>query len=125
MDLVQVAQRAQDLPRAAAFYERLLGEPPVATFDPPGLVFFALGSTRLLLGRDAPSGLLYLQVDDVRDQEARLKAAGIDIVSEPHVIFTHDDDALGPAGTREWQMFVRDSEDNLVSLVSFEHVPHP
>jgi methylmalonyl-CoA/ethylmalonyl-CoA epimerase len=33
------------------------------------------------------------------------------------VIFRHEDDALGPAGTDEWHAFVRDSEDNLVGLV--------
>jgi methylmalonyl-CoA/ethylmalonyl-CoA epimerase len=33
------------------------------------------------------------------------------------VIFTHEDDALGPAGTAEWQAFVRDSEGNLLGLV--------
>ncbi|TWH30512.1 hypothetical protein [Isoptericola variabilis] len=39
--------------------------------------------------------------------------------SEPHVIFTHADDSLGPAGADEWQAFVRDSEGNLVGLVDF------
>ena len=43
-----------------------------------------------------------------------------EIVSEPHAIFTHEDDALGPAGTTEWQAFVTDSEDNLLGLVGFE-----
>ena len=38
-------------------------------------------------------------------------------MSEPHVIFGHDDDTLGPAGTDEWMAFVRDSEGNLVGLV--------
>ncbi|HET8765987.1 MAG TPA: VOC family protein, partial [Pedococcus sp.] len=48
--LAQVAQRATDLDRAARFYERLLGSPPLARFDPPGLLFFSLGDgTRLLL----------------------------------------------------------------------------
>jgi len=51
MNLVQIAQHADDLERAADFYERLLGEKPIATFDPPGLVFFRIGPTRLLLGR--------------------------------------------------------------------------
>jgi methylmalonyl-CoA/ethylmalonyl-CoA epimerase len=37
--------------------------------------------------------------------------------SEPHVIFSHEDATLGPAGTDEWQAFVRDSEGNLVGLV--------
>ncbi len=39
MILHQVAQHAEDLERAVAFYTRLIGEPPVATFDPPGLTF--------------------------------------------------------------------------------------
>ena len=38
--------------------------------------------------------------------------------SEPHMIFRHEDDTLGPAGTDEWHAFVRDSEGNLVGLVS-------
>jgi methylmalonyl-CoA/ethylmalonyl-CoA epimerase len=38
------------------------------------------------------------------------------------VIFRHDDDTLGPAGTDEWMAFVRDSEANLVGLVS-RHAP--
>ena len=40
------------------------------------------------------------------------------IETEPHVIFSHSDDSLGPAGTDEWMAFFRDSEDNLVGLVS-------
>ena len=32
---VQVAQRAEDLQRATAFYADLLGVPPTATYDPP------------------------------------------------------------------------------------------
>ena len=47
----------------------------------------------------------------------RLRAAGVTVETEPHVIFTHTDDTLGPAGSDEWQAFVRDSEGNLVGLV--------
>ncbi|WP_199422008.1 VOC family protein [Actinotalea solisilvae] len=120
MELVQVAQRAEDLDRAAAFYRSLLGAEPAARFDPPGLLFFRLGRTRLLLDRGAPSALLYLQVASVRERVGALRAEGVAIESEPHVIFHHDDDTLGPAGTDEWQAFVRDSEGNLVALVSHE-----
>ena len=122
MELIQVAQHAEDLDRAAAFYSDLLGYGPSARFDPPGLLFFALGDTRLLLEAGAPSAMLYLGVESVRETVARLRAHGTPIEAEPHVIFTHDDDTLGPAGSDEWHAFVRDSEGNLVGLVSRE--PH-
>ena len=117
MTLVQIAQHADDLSRASAFYADLLGAAPVATFDPPGLVFFDLGGVRLLLDRGAPSALLYLGVDDIDATVERLRAAGVPVESEPHVIFRHDDDMLGPPGTDEWMAFVTDSEGNLVGLV--------
>lgn len=120
--LAQVAQYAQDLDRAAAFYERLLGTPPLARFDPPGLLFFGLrGGTRLLLEAGASSAMLYLQVEDVPTRIEELRADGVAIEAEPHIIFSHTDDTLGPAGHDEWMAFIRDSEDNLVGLVS--HAP--
>lgn len=117
MPLVQVAQRAVDLARASAFYSDLLGIAPAATYDPPGLVFFDLAGVRLLLDRGAPSAYLYLAVDDIHARIEGLRSAGVEVVSEPHVIFAHEDDTLGPAGTEEWQAFVRDSEGNTVALV--------
>jgi methylmalonyl-CoA/ethylmalonyl-CoA epimerase len=117
MGLVQIAQRAEDLGRASAFYADLLGSPPIATFDPPGLVFFDLEGVRLLLDVGAPSALIYLRVDDIDATVARLRDAGVHVESEPHVIFGHDDDTLGPAGTDEWMAFVKDSEGNIVGLV--------
>ncbi len=118
MRLLQVAQRADDLDRASAFYETLLGAPPTARFDPPGLLFFDLDGVRLLLDRNAPSAMLYLRVDDVAATLERL-GADVEVVSPPHVIFTHEDDVLGPAGHEEWQAFVKDSEGNTVGLISF------
>jgi len=121
MTLVQIAQHADDLERATAFYADLLGSPPAATFEPPGLVFFDLDGVRLLLDRGATSALLYLSVDDIDATVERLRAAGAPVEADPHVVFAHDDDSLGPAGTDEWMAFVRDSEGNLVGLV--EHRP--
>jgi methylmalonyl-CoA/ethylmalonyl-CoA epimerase len=117
MRLVQVAQHADDLDRAAGFYSDLLGVSPSATYDPPGLVFFDLDGVRLLLERAAPPAVLYLAVDDIEASIVRLRTRGVVIDTEPHVIFSHADDTLGPAGTDEWQAFVRDSEGNLVGLV--------
>lgn len=115
--LVQIAQKADDLQRAAAFYADLLGAEPTATYDPPGLVFFDLGGARLLLDRVAPSALHYYAVEDIDATVSRLRESGVEIESEPHVIFSHEDDTLGPAGTDEWMAFVRDSEGNTVGLV--------
>jgi methylmalonyl-CoA/ethylmalonyl-CoA epimerase len=115
--LVQVAQRATDLAAATAFYAELLGVEPVASFDPPGLVFFDLDGVRLLLDRGAPSALVYLPVDDIDAAVAGLREKGVEITSEPHVIFGHEDDTLGPAGTDEWMAFVKDPEGNLLGLV--------
>ncbi|BCJ46244.1 glyoxalase [Actinoplanes ianthinogenes] len=123
MRAAQIAQYAADLPRATAFYTDLFGAPPVASFDPPGLVFFDLGGQRLLLEEGAPSALHYYLVDDIDATVARLRAAGAAITGEPHVIFAHVDDTLGPAGTQEIQAFVRDSEGNLVGLVEQRRLP--
>lgn len=120
MKLAQVALGVQDLDRATEFYTALLGYPPAGMFDPPGLVFFNLDGVRLLLEVGAPAALLYLRVDSVRNRVEDLRRRGITVVEEPHVIFRHVDDALGPAGTDEWMAFVRDSEGNLVGLVSHE-----
>jgi methylmalonyl-CoA/ethylmalonyl-CoA epimerase len=118
MKLTQVAQHVDDLDRAVLFYRELLRNEPAAQFDPPGLAFFTLDGTRLLLDRGAPTALLYHEVNDVRDRIEELRRNGVTVESEPHVIFTHEDSTLGPAGTDEWMAFIRDSENNLVGLVS-------
>ncbi len=118
MRLVQVAQHADDLDRAEAFYAELLGAASTAHFDPPGLLFFDLDGVRLLLDRGAPSALIYVAVPDVRTTVEEMRARGVEVVTEPHVIFTHEDGALAPPGTDEWMAFVNDSEGNTLGLVS-------
>jgi methylmalonyl-CoA/ethylmalonyl-CoA epimerase len=120
MEILQVAQHADDLDRASAFYSELLGGAPAARFDPPGLLFFNIGTSRLLLERAASSAVIYLLVDDARALVELLRSRGVEIVEEPRVIFSHTDDRLGPAGTDEWMAFIRDSEGNVLGLVSHE-----
>jgi methylmalonyl-CoA/ethylmalonyl-CoA epimerase len=120
MRLVQIAQYAGDLKRAAGFYAALLGAEPRAVFDPPGLLFFDLDGVRLLLERGAPPSLIFLGVPDVRSSVEELRDRGVEIVTEPHIIFSHSNFDLGPAGTDEWMAFIRDSEGNTVGLVSHE-----
>jgi methylmalonyl-CoA/ethylmalonyl-CoA epimerase len=121
MKLIQVAQRAVDLDRAEQFYTRLLGVGPLARYDPPGLLFFDLDGVRLLLERGANEAVIYLAVPDVRATVEELREDDVEILADPHVIFTHLDSRLGPAGTDEWMAFLKDSEGNTVGLVS--HLP--
>jgi methylmalonyl-CoA/ethylmalonyl-CoA epimerase len=119
MHIVQIAQRAIVLDRAVAFYEDLLGVQASARFDPPGLAFFVLDGTRLLLDRAAPQALIYLAVDDVNASVDWLRKKGVEISTEPHIVFQHANDTLGPAGEDEWMAFITDSEGNTVGLVSY------
>ena len=116
--LHQVAQHVEDLERAVAFYRDVLGLRLIARFDPPGLAFFDLGDTRLLLESGAPSALLYLRVDDPATALERLRAQGLTIEQEPHVIFADTDGQFGPAGENEVMGFFRDSEQNLLGYAA-------
>lgn len=117
MSIVQIAQRATDLDRAATFYGRLLGAVPAARFEPPGLLFFMIDGVRLLLDANAPSALLYLRTDDLDARVTQLEADGVRIIQHPHEIFEHADNSLGPAGTIERMAFFEDSEGNTLALV--------
>jgi len=114
--LRQVALHVEDMDRAVAFYRDVVGLTFIARFDPPGLAFFDLGRTRLLLEAGAPSSLLYLGVDDVSGTTEHLRQAGVTIESEPHVIHVDEAGQFGPPGQAEEMSFFRDSEGNLVGL---------
>src|SRR5919106_4031160 len=114
--LRQVAQHVEDLDRAVAFYRDVVGLEFIARFEPPGLAFFKLGSARLLLEAGAPSAILYLGVDDVTAATDDVRAKGVTIESEPHVIHVDVEGQFGPAGESEEMAFFRDSEGNLFGL---------
>jgi methylmalonyl-CoA/ethylmalonyl-CoA epimerase len=118
MELHQVAQHADDLDRAVAFYATYLDGELIARYDPPGLAFLRLGRARLLLEAGAPSALIYLRVPDVRASIDQLHSAGVTIDTEPHRIHVDADGTFGERGSEEWMAFIRDSEGNLVGLAS-------
>lgn len=124
MEILQVAQHADDVDRASRFYESLLGQCPVRRFDHPQRVFFNLGVVRLMIEEAAPSSLFYLQVDDVRSAVQELRGREVEIVAEPTVVFSygldHDADMFGPADADEWVALIRDSEGNTIGLLSHE-----
>jgi methylmalonyl-CoA/ethylmalonyl-CoA epimerase len=113
----QIAQHADDLDRAVAFYRDTLGLSLIARFDPPGLAFFDLGNTRLLLEAAAASVVVYYEVDDIDTSYRSLLAAGVVFIAEPHRIHRDDAGDFGPPGNEEWMAFFRDSEQNVLALV--------
>jgi len=118
MSLHQVAQHASDLNLARHFCEEHLGATFIAAFDPPGLLFMSIGNIRLLLEQQAPSAPLYYDVDDVAAKVEELRAKGVTIETEAHTIFQDAEGLFGPAGTEERMAFIRDSEGNVIGLVS-------
>ena len=113
----QIALHADDLDRAVVFYRDTLGMRFLFQ-APPGLAFFDCGGIRLMLDAvkekdtsDAISSLIYYKVDDIGATHETLAARGVTFVSKPHLIAKLPDHDL-------WMGFFRDSENNLVGLMS-------
>ena len=112
----QVAINAHDVERAAAFYQDILGLRLLFKAG-PGLAFFDCGGVRLMLTLpekpefDHPSSVLYFSVPDIQAAHARMKEKGVHFVDEPHMIAKMSDHDL-------WMVFFRDSERNLMGLMS-------
>lgn len=114
--LGQIAINAKDVERAAAFYQDVLGL-RLLFKAPPGLAFFDCGGVRLMLDRaekpefDHLSSVLYFAVPNIQAAYGKLKESGVRFEDEPHLIAkmpTHD----------LWMTFFRDSEENLMALMS-------
>jgi methylmalonyl-CoA/ethylmalonyl-CoA epimerase len=112
----QIAINVKDVERAAAFYENVLGL-KLLFKAPPGLAFFDCGGVRLMLDHaekaefNHPSSILYFVVPDIRAAHTKLKQGGVHFEDEPHLIAkltAHD----------LWMTFFRDSEDNVMALMS-------
>src|ERR1700752_1398434 len=114
--LGQIQIRTYDVERAADFYENTLGL-KLLFKAPPGLAFFDCGGVRLMLDRpekpgfDHASSILYFAVPDIQAAHARMKAGGVNLEDEPHMIARMPDHYL-------WMTFFRDSEENLLALMS-------
>ncbi len=114
--LGQVQIRAHDVKRATMFYQNVLGL-KLLFEAPPGLAFFDCRGVRLMIDRpekpefEHPSSILYFAVPDIQAAHAQLKQSGVRFEDEPHVIARMPDHDL-------WMTFFRDSEDNLMALMS-------
>jgi methylmalonyl-CoA/ethylmalonyl-CoA epimerase len=113
----QIALHADDLNRAVAFYRDTLGM-RLLFQAPPALAFFDCGGIRLMLDavkeKDTPerlSSLIYYKVADLNAAYETLVSRGVSFDSKPHLIAKMPDHEL-------WMAFFRDSEQNLVGLMS-------
>ena len=116
--LHQIAVFAKDLDEAITFYRDILGATYITTFDPPGLVFFDFGGTRLLLEKTGPKASVYFRVDDIHSAHEELKTRGIKFIADPHMIFRDENGVFGSAGEEEWMAFFSDPSDNILALAS-------
>jgi methylmalonyl-CoA/ethylmalonyl-CoA epimerase len=112
----QIAVPVADVDRAVAWYADVLGLRLLFRV-PPGLAFFDCGGVRLMLSRpegpEPPSraGVLYYLVPDIAAAHAALAARGAVFVDAPHLVARLPDHDL-------WMAFCRDSEGNLLGLMS-------
>ena len=114
----QIALHADDLDRAVAFYRDTLGMRFLFQASPPGLAFFDCGGIRLMLNavkeedsNERISSMLYYKVNDLSGIYETLLSRGVKFESKPHLIAKMPDHEL-------WMAFFRDSEGNLVGLMS-------
>lgn len=113
--LGQVAVNVHDLERATAFYRDVLGFRLL--FTTGGMAFFDCGGVRLMLTGpekpefDHPSSVLYFTVPDIQGAYRAMQEHGAQFEGAPHLIARMADHDL-------WMAFFRDSEQNLLALMS-------
>jgi predicted enzyme related to lactoylglutathione lyase len=114
--IAQIAVNAHDLERAAGFYRDKLGMKHLFTV-PPNLAFFDCDGIRLMLSLpakpefDHPSSIIYFNVEDIQDAFATLSERGVRFEEPPAFVAN--------MGTYDlWMAAFRDSENNLLALMS-------
>jgi methylmalonyl-CoA/ethylmalonyl-CoA epimerase len=114
-EIGQIAITVGDIDRATEFYREVLGLEHLFS-APPKMAFFNCGGIRLMLGEvEGDSGqhasILYYRVPDIEEAFEALSERGAVFEGEPHVVHRTEDSEL-------WLAFLRDSEDNLLALMS-------
>ena len=111
----QISITVHNLDRAVTFYSQTLGLKHLFTVSK--LAFFDCGGIRLMLAVpespefDHPSSVLYFSVDDIQTVFTSLSERGVRFEGPAHLIAKMDSYDL-------WMAFFRDSENNLLSLMS-------
>jgi predicted enzyme related to lactoylglutathione lyase len=111
----QIAINVHDSNRATEFYRDKLGMKFL--FSAGQLSFFDAAGVRLMLSPpekpefDHPSSIIYFKVDDIQKQYEAMQARGVKFEDKPHIV--------APMPTYDlWMTFFRDSENNLLGLMS-------
>lgn len=111
----QIAVTVRELERAKTYYRDTLGMRFLYEF--PGLAFFDCGGIRLIMSVpesaefDHPASVLYYSVADISATHATLVSRGVTFERDPHIIARLPDRDV-------WMAFFRDSEGNLLGLMS-------
>jgi methylmalonyl-CoA/ethylmalonyl-CoA epimerase len=110
----QIALTVTILPRAVAFYREILGLKFL--FEAPNMAFFDCGGVRLMLTvSETPestySSIIYYKTDDIQSASRQLQARGVVFEAPARKIAKMPDHEL-------WMAFFRDSEGNLLGLMS-------
>jgi predicted enzyme related to lactoylglutathione lyase len=110
----QIALTVTDLPRALAFYRDILGLKFL--FETPNMAFFDCGGVRLMLTvSETPEStygsIIYYKTEDIQGASRQLLARGVIFESRARMIAKMPDHEL-------WMAFFRDSEGNLLALMS-------
>jgi methylmalonyl-CoA/ethylmalonyl-CoA epimerase len=110
----QIAVTVQDVDRAVAFYEQVLGLRLLFRF--PGMAFFDVGGVRLYLGKaETPdldrTSILYYCVGDVPTAAATLEARGVTVLHPARIVHRDERHVL-------WMAFFLDSEGNRFALMA-------
>src|SRR5262249_34962163 len=108
--------KATDLSASITFYHDILGLRLIARFDPPGLAFFDLAGTRIMLSANASEGTVYFAVADIDAKVKELQAQGIAFEQLPTMVHRDDTGTFGRKGAEEWMAFFRDPSGNRLAL---------
>lgn len=109
----QIAILVKDVARATEFYRDKLGMRHL--FSAGNLSFFDCGGVRLMLDKpenaEAGTSIIYFKVPEITRVHEQMTSRGVQFVDSPHLIARLPDHDL-------WMTFFRDSEGNLLSIMS-------
>lgn len=107
-NLGQLHITVKDVGAATGFYRDVVGLTHLFDVPDQEMSFFQLGETRLYIGTSSSpdfqsSPIVYLDVDDIDEEFARLQAQGVEFISEPTAVHKDQDGTL-------WLAFFRTPE---------------